>query len=450
MKGNTMKFILSLIILCATNRGITQESKTLVGLYAHDLKPKVGIPLAGYGSKQRRMPKFIDWRNRYPDATFFRPSEGHHSAIRSKVMAFKNGDNNLVFLSLDTIGTEDRFVKDLAKNLSHLGIKEHELIVSATHTHGGPGTLSKRIPLQAIAVDLYKDKNYKYILKEVVYSVEQAMQNLRPVELFKTKSIIEGVQKNKWRLKDQEHFDKRASFLIARDSQTGSWLGGMVNFSIHGGTMPIGLMLYSSDINGAIEIELEKYFAEINTPLTATPVFLFLNGAEGDVGGNSERSVEAIERLSKSFIEQATADLQIDKMQKVDQHFSVEKKKIFVGHPTLPLRHCQGGLLGKAPKWMKISLYKLLPSYSYISKAIVGDITYLTWPGEPSTQLGYDLQNIATAKGHTDPQIISLTNDYMTYFTTKSEYQEKVYDSCSSMYSWQGANRILNAFSDWM
>jgi len=128
----------------------------------------------------------------------------------------------------------------------------------------------------------------------------------------------------------------------------------------------------------------------------------------------------------------------------------VQKKKLFVGMPGLPMKGCQNGLFGKLPEWMKVSLYKLLPTHSYISIAQVGDITYMTYPGEPSTQIGYDLQALAHVRGHVDPQIISLANDYMTYFTTRKEYREFEYDSCSSMYGWQGAERIMLGHQDWL
>lgn len=48
-------------------------------------------------------------------------------------------------------------------------------------------------------------------------------------------------------------------------------------------------------------------------------------------------------------------------------------------------------------------------------------MTFLSWPGEPSTQLGYDLQDMARKLGAVDPVVLGLANDYMSYFTTKAE-----------------------------
>lgn len=443
-----MKKIISVFLLI-TSAHLFAESQLEVGMMGLDMQPKVGIPLAGYGAKERRLNDFIDWRFQYSESTLFRPSEGYHSAIRSKVMVLKKDSQKLVFISLDTIGVEDRFIKDIADRVAKYGIKEKDLIVSATHTHGGPGTLSTRIPLQAVAVDLYRPKNYKYIVDKVVESIEGALQNFRPATLYKSKAAITGVQKNKWR-QDEGFFDNRASFLMAKDADTGEWLGGMVNFSIHGGTMPVGLMLYSSDVNGAIEKELEQFLSHKNYVSTGAPVMLFMNGAEGDVGGNSDRSVENVTFLAQEFMRDAASAFEENSMTPVAPTFSASKKKIYIGIPALQLRDCQEGFLGNLPKWIKPALYPLLPAYSYISKATVGDITYLTWPGEASTQLGYDLQAIATAAGATDPIVVGLANDYMTYFTTKAEFTENEYDSCSSFYGWKGGKRILEAHKKWL
>ena len=420
-----------------------------VGVMGLDMKPKIGIPLAGYGSNERRLHDFVDWRFQYSEATLFKPSEGYHSPIRSKVMILKKESTNLVFISLDTIGVEHRFIHDIAKRVKKYGIKEHELIVSATHTHGGPGTLSTRVPLQAVAVDLYIHRNYLHVLNKVVESIEGALANLRPATLYKSKAQIKGVQQNKWR-QDQMKFDDRASFLLAKDAVTGEWLGGLVNFSIHGGTMPIPVMLYSSDVNGAIEKELENHLAQNNYVSTTSPVMLFMNGAEGDVGGSSERSIENVTLLAKTFMQEAASALEENHLTLVAPTISSIKKKIFIGFPTLQLKNCQEGFLGELPGWIRPMIYPLLPAFSYLSKAQVGDITYLSWPGEASTQLGYDLQAVARAQGIIDPIVLGLTNDYMTYFTTQEEFNEHRYDSCSSFYGWKGGKRILEAHKKWL
>jgi hypothetical protein len=106
--------------------------------------------------------------------------------------------------------------------------------------------------------------------------------------------------------------------------------------------------------------------------------------------------------------------------------------------------------MAKAPKWLNPVLYPMLPLHSYVSLAKVGDITYLSWPGEASTQLGYNLQAMAKEMGVTDPIVLGLAQDYMAYFTTQSEFAEKKYDSCSTLYGWKAGDRIIEAHKQWL
>ncbi|MFZ4713437.1 MAG: neutral/alkaline non-lysosomal ceramidase N-terminal domain-containing protein [Bacteriovoracaceae bacterium] len=438
-----MKAIFFYLLITFSQLGLAQEQQLLVGMASLDMKPKIGIPLAGYGDALRRIPDYVDWKFKYPDATLFKPSEGYHSQIRAKTMALKKGDRFLVFVSLDTIGIEEDFIHDLSLNLEQYGIKESDLFVSATHTHGGPGTLSHRFPLWLIAVDFFRQKNYDYILEMVTKNIEEALASLQPAELYKTSAQIQGIQRNKWRKLDT--FDNKASFLVAKSKATGTWMGGLVNFAIHGGTMPIELMLYSSDVNGAIEKELENLFDQKNLYATQTPVFLFLNGAEGDVGATGGRSVEMVDEIGKKFITSAANAFSSDKLIPVKSEFSSTKKRFFMGFPASPIKYCGSGWVAKLPSWVKVGLFPLLPDKSTISQAQLGDITFLTWPGEPSTQLGWDLKDAARKQGSTDPWVLGLTNDYMAYFTTKEEFKEGSYDACSSLYGWKGGNRVIEA-----
>lgn len=422
-----------------------QASDELLGAaVALDLQPKVGIPLAGYGSKLRRLKPF-DWKNEFPHSFFFKPSEGVHTPIRSKVLFLKKRNRNLVFISLDTIGVEKRFVKDLVRELKSHGIREAELIVSGTHTHSGPGTLSRTLPLELVATDLFIGKNYRHILNGVRASVLAAKDALEPVELFKTSFQAEGIQKNKFRYEDQEHYDKNANFLLARSKATRHWLGGLLNFAIHGGGMPIELPLYSSDFPGQLEIQIESKLSAMNPAGAPRPAVLFMNGAEGDVA-TPDRGIAHIEDLGKEFARQADAAFSADRLAPVRPDFEVERRRIWLGVPGSPLKYCVGGLFAKSPVPLRVPLLGFVGQFSYITRVSVGDITMMTWPGEPSTSLGLALKAQARKRGHADPWVLGLTNDYMTYFTTKQEYFEGAYDSCSSLFNWRGGKRILSAY----
>lgn len=64
-----MKLIILVLFLLLSFSLFAQEQQLEVGVVGFDLEPAVGIPLAGYGSKHRRLPKW-DWSNKYPHSFF--------------------------------------------------------------------------------------------------------------------------------------------------------------------------------------------------------------------------------------------------------------------------------------------------------------------------------------------------------------------------------------------
>lgn len=421
-----------------------------VGVVAVDLKPEIGIPLGGYGDQLRRL-KPIDIKNKYPHAFFFKPSEGVHTPIRSKVMLLRKRERKLVFISIDSIGVEFRFIDALAKKLARLGIRHEDIIASGTHTHSGPGTLSRRLPLNLVAVDLFIRKNFDAVVDGVVHNVELADQVAEPADLFNTSFVSSGFQRNKFD-RGEEWYNPEAQFLMARTKGSATnpqeWLGGMVNFAVHGGGMPIEIMQFSSDFPGQIEINLEKMIKNMNGAGSKREVaMLFMNGAEGDVA-TPGRGVRLIEDLGVEFAKQATAAFAPGKLKAVTPEFSVKQKKIWIGIPASPLKHCVGGILKKSPIPLRISLVPFMAQRAKITLVKVGDIAMMTWPGEPSTTLGYELQGVARSRGYKTSWVLGLANDYMAYFTTKKEYNQGSYDSCSSLFGYKGAERIIKHYKD--
>jgi len=416
---------------------------TGVGLAAVDIEPPLGAPLAGYGARARRLPGFVDWGNKHPYATWFRPSEGRHTPVRSKAMVVQHADGRLVFVSLDLVGVERRMVRDLARRLRHLGVSEEELVVGATHTHSGPGAISRRLSLSLVAVDRFNRDVYEHVMGRIVASVEQAFASIRTAELLTVAFETEGLQRNKWRRKGEQHFDRRARFLLARSTDDGRLMGGLLNFALHGNGMPLDDLRFSADTPGSIATNVEELIAIHNGTNTREPVVLFFNGAEGDVG-NTERSVEAVARHGREFAAQAADARVLDSLRPVGADLVVRRRSVWLGLPGMSLRNCTGKV---KPRRDNVPDFRLplpfMQQHAWITLISIGELSMLTWPGEASAQVGYDTQALAAKLGEPDLWILGLTNDYQSYFTTRAEYYEGRYDACSSLFRWKGADRIL-------
>jgi hypothetical protein len=274
--------------------------------------------------------------------------------------------------------------------------------------------------------------------------VINALFRLEPVELYSSCIYTSGLQRNKFRKIGQQWYDPNANLLLAKSQKTGNWLGGIVNFSVHGGGMPVDTMVYSSDFPGQMEMQLEEKVFDMNLG-KERPVILFINGSEGDVA-TPERGVRFIEELGHKFISQT--DSAIENLAPVTPGFRVSHEKLWLGVPALSLKYNakDNSILKKSPLLLRICLFPAMPLRSHISFIEIGDIRIMTWPGEPSTGLGFDLKARMREHGHTNPWIFGLTNDYVGYFTNKEEFREGFYDARSSLYNFRGGKRIFKQY----
>lgn len=145
------------------------------------------------------------------------------------------------------------------------------------------------------------------------------------------------------------------------------------------------------------------------------------------------------------FGEQAVQAQIFDRLEPVGSDLSVQRSRVWLGMPGYSPKICaknKNSLIAKHGLGLRIPLPFLFPQRTYISAVTVGDILMLTIPGEPSTQVGYSLRDAVADMGHGDPWVLGLANDYMSYFTTRDEYKQGKYDSCSSVFKWKGADRI--------
>jgi hypothetical protein len=451
------KLLLGLLLCLGLITTVSAEtSKYRAGLSSVELQPAIGIPLAGYGDKKRRL-KPLDWKGKYPHSFFFKPSTGFRDPIFAKSMVIHDEKGGkLILVSVDLIGVSKKLIKDVTRKMKPYGYKREHIIISATHTHSGPGTLSKNLGLSIIAADLFKKKNYINLRDKLIASIINAHKNLEPVELYHSQFDAVKIQHNKWRKTRRQYFNPTAKFILAKSLASKQWLGGMLNFAIHGNGMHIADTRFSGDIPGSIATATEGKIALKNNQFAKKPVLLFMNGAEGDVRHAGSRGEDVIDYIGNKFAAQAAdSALQNKNMKKIDGNIKIKTGTAFVGIPGYPLEACykrEGMMkyvLAIVPDFIPLP-FPIFPPMTKLTAAKLGQVTLTTWPGEASTTLGYRLEAAGGKVGHDNVWVIGLANDYLTYFTTESEYHEGEYDSCSSFYGHHGGTRIIRKLSKLM
>lgn len=418
--------------------------KLQVGLASVDITPKIGVPLAGYGGERRRI---LPWDifNKYSYCTYLKPSTGVLDPVRAKAMYVEKHDQRLLFISLDIVAITAWMSKQIKKKLSKHGLSESEIIISATHTHSGSGTLSKSKIWQPIGSDRFKQEIFDKFLLDIEKAVENAIQNREPATLYTDAFQVEGIQKNR---RDEHGFvDKTVKILFAKSEQN-QWIGGLVNMAIHPTALGSSNLKFSPDIPGAVESKLSEYLGNVNQQASTSPIeVLFINSAEGDITP-VYRGLEGIKKTAITITQELARN--INSLRKIKGDWEIKAIDINMGKAKLKLSNClkQKGIFTRIRRRLFISLRRLMPSQAKLHMIKLGDIVMLSWPGEPTAALGRKLILKAEAAGWENCWVMGLTEGHLAYFTTKEEYSKRSYESCSSLYGKDGGEHIVQVYED--
>jgi len=409
---------------------------------AVEITPPIGVPLAGYAARHLSFWNLFKYR-KY--ATYFEPSTSPAiDPIQAKVLYLKKGSKRLVLITEDLIGADKRMRDALVKRLKPLGFADADILLSASHTHSGPGTISLNWVWQIAAADNYQHSIYKGILNKIYDGVVRATQTLEPAALSSYAFTAVDLQKNRREI--TRPVDPIANVLLVTRPD-GSWIGSVINLAIHGTALAATNLHYSADVPGAMQRALEDALhANAPAPDGRRPVVLFVNGAEGDVAPKQEGEA-GMAAIGTSFAAQAMASL--GSALPVDAEWSVAGAKVSLGRARFNLRACVKGnwflrILGAPVNW---TIATAFPRKTEIRVVRLGDQLLLTWPGEPITSLGLELKAAAATHMPRQTWVMGLTNDHLSYFVDPVEYQSESYEACSSLYGAEGGRKIVQAFT---
>jgi neutral ceramidase len=404
-----------------------------------DITPEIGVPLAGYGGKDRHK---LDTLDRYEYATYLQPSIGILDPVLAKILVLRRDGKLLAFIAADLIGGSAIMQEELTARLLPLGFSREGIFLSGTHTHAGPGTFAKNWIFELIAADMYQPRVYERLVLELLSGVRAAVMSLRPATLSAFSFEAEGLQMN--RRGHPGHFDPVANVLLIRDG-IGDVIGGIANLAVHGTSLPAANLMFSADTPGAMRSELERSLGAMNSRYR-NPAILFINGAEGDVAPAQE-GVAGMHALGSSFAEQAMEHLA--EARPIEPKWKIRQAMVRLGKPGFGLKACLNGqfpilqILGQGIMPLASTVF---PKQAEATVLELGDMLMMTWPGEPTTSIGLALRKLAADAGAAQGWVLGLTNDHLAYFVMPEEYEEGGYETCSSLYGPQGAVKLIEGY----
>lgn len=403
-----------------------------------------GIPLAGFGGAPRRTFDLVTTPLSIaamsgscvdPDpstaATLFAPNQGTTDPIMARALVLANGVRTIAFVKLDTIGSSWKLREDLRPVAAGLGIANHDLALLATHTHSGPGTLSDYTAWELAASDCFADVVYQQVRTAAVTALEQAAASVQPARIaIGTTASVADANRNR---RGRPAIVDRELALVKITTAGGAPLAALFNFAVHGTAYGASNMQFSKDCMGEMERVVEQGLPGV--------VALFTNAAEGDVApahtgaagitlegqtvGGAVVALWSSLAATKSWVELKSA---LERVQMPPAQYNPAG--------CMPVPGTSATVCDVIPGYVfTVPLpASWLPEKLPFQAFRIDDTVFVAIPGEPITEIGWDLKARAVTKGFARGVVLGLANDHGSYFTTLAEYQRGLYEGTSTLY----------------
>ena len=227
-------------------------------------------PHLGRLARDRQVHYYDPNKNDY--VVLFNPSTGTHDPITAKVLVLDDGLTRVAFIKIDAIGCPPEVTAALDSTALQLGIPQGNLLVCATHTHGGPGAMTKKILWQLAAADVFDQRVFDMSVNKMRQGLIKAVNNLQPAQVGFSATTVSGLNTN--RRIPGGPVDEQVGVMRVEDRQ-GKPLAVLFNFAVHGTSLGKNNMEYTADCMGYAERHVEAQ-------LGLGAVAIFTNGAEGD------------------------------------------------------------------------------------------------------------------------------------------------------------------------
>lgn len=450
----------SLLALCLLSLlAAPARADLLAGVAEADITPATGTPLAGYGGRLRLAARRAPDLDPFDAHTLFEPSTGVRDPIEAQALVLERDGLLVALLTIDAIGVEDELVTDIARAARAAGVplSPDRLFVAASHTHSGPGALSRR-PLWALAAcDLFSRRVHRRLVQQTGDLLARAYAARRPARVGWGQVGVPGATRNRRAgtsaLVEPDDVDPTVRALRIDDAAAAPRSGAapplavVMNYAVHGTCLGEGNLRFSADVPGALR---RAVAAAVGCPV------LFTNAAEGDVaprpGGEDgltalpARVAPEVQALVGAIETRADVSLAVDEVWRDLGHVVLHPGLLAPATPgeDRGVTRTLGQLARRTPRAL---IDRLVTARFRYAALRLGDLVLLAVPGEPITAVGRRLGDAARAVG-LEPWVVGLANGHMGYIVSAEEYAQGGYEAWLTLYGVETADDLARAFAE--
>ncbi len=382
-----------------------------------------GTPVAGYGSIHRRL-LLPDVFGRYPHAFWFKPAAGTRDPLTARALVLDLTVGRVVWVTVDLIAVDRAFTREVERRLAGAGLRQATVIVSASHTHSGPGAFIDSTAMGWVALDRFDAIVRDALLDSVVEAVRRAEANAAGALVGTASVTAPPVTRSRLgRPLDPE------IVVLKVVTPSGAPIALLWNYAIHGTVLGPRNLRFSGDVTGAASAELER---QLGVPV------LFVNGAVADVSpaGHGETEVARIGRELAAAVRSGSNRAAPASTTSLE----IRRTRVRLPSPRLSVRNCTGRWM---PRFLALPLGRVFPAEAELIAVKLGDTAWVTIPGELQTALGQAIKREGR-EVFEHVFIAGVSNDYLGYFVTPTDYDRPAYVTCAALYG-PGAGECLAA-----
>jgi len=434
-------------------------------------------------------------------AKTFPASEGRVGRLRAQAFVIDDGARRIAIVSVDLPGFFGEMHEAVARLIAdETGITRENLMVSASHTHTGPGGyFQQNLGWAALGGDVLDPRIFYVISHGIAGAVAQAYRNMRPARIAAGEALIDNANGNRrgaqWQLNPEAILgvDPRNAprlGMIRIDGTDGAPIGVITSFSTHG-VIGSSFNYWLTGDDKAWTGRLVERGIRAESGSVSPAVAVTLNGAQGDIGSGScnrqwshmsgadnydfmcmessgmrqaPRYLDLWRSLEPELRDDVTVDARFDQVcfcgQAVDDDpYDPFDRGEWVPANDDPAYYNVANLAiqgeGKAPATVFPGHHRrtplllgppgVSPKSVRIGIVRVGDVALVSMPGEPTITMGRRVERSVKAAlaGLADHVwVAGLANDHNAYYATIQEYEAYLYEGGWSFYGQQSGNLL--------
>lgn len=419
-----------------------------VGVARARMPVPVGIGTAGYGG--------FTLNNETPFSELYPGTENLFQHPDLEALAVSRGDGyTVVFLRTDTVGIFQQLRRAVVLEVEARTGKNLDdgLIIGATHTHSGPGRVVDGGGLYDLITDAFFPEFYERMIDAMADVVVAALDDLRPGRLGTGLAYTDDGHDDR-RCEDGLDHENGDLPIVALE-QEGEVVGVLLSYAVHGTVLGIEELTLSQDVSGGIEQMVADRFdhpvtvamfnawgadmspADPGVPPSSVPAHeARIAGVGAVVADAVEGALPGLTWSEEPEILSRTWRVAIDRdaIGYTDAEFPYEFGAVYCsGTPE----DCDPTTIveGLDHACLPFNAEYPAPNQTELTAGHLGELSFVTFPGEPGTLLAEQVIATLEGEGVEGPfAFFGYSQDYLGYSILEDDWWQGGYEAGGALW----------------